>query len=284
MTHAGFWSNGDAAGVSLCTAPPLNLVGQLADLNCVEHLKAGDRRAFGDMSSQEPPFLIFFRLRVVFPKSVQARAFLAGDDVSNMGTMTDAPPKKKKGDAAGQSWDILSPSLTDPSRYRVDAANKKDVSRLLAFSTGGVPSNFADNYHFKLAMKTLQEVLVGSAPWKPPGRKDLAKMRPLESAAAVHDTSVWMASTRHLTLAVDGRKMAEGRFKESMLNTAVALSVAGLEAQFWLLESSVQLELRLLYQPLGPAPATQSAWMGPASASASVSLPQMQFGLPKTWF
>ena len=103
--------------------------------------------------------------------------------------MTDAPPKKKKGDAAGQSWDFLSPSLTDPSRYRVDAANKKDVSRLLAvaFSTGGVPSNFAENYHFKLAM------------------------RPLESAAAVHDTSVWMASTRHLTLAVDGRKMAEGR-------------------------------------------------------------------------
>ena len=93
MTHAGFWSNGDAAGVSLCTAPPLNLVGQLADLNCVEHLKAGDRRAFGDMSSQEPPFLIFFRLRVVCPKSVQ----VAGDDVSNMGTMTDAPPKKKEG-------------------------------------------------------------------------------------------------------------------------------------------------------------------------------------------
>ena len=149
------------------------------------------------------PFLIFFRLRVVCPKSFQARAFLAGDDVSNMGTMTDAPPKKKKGDAAGQSWDILSPSLTDPSRYRVDAANKKNVSRLLAvaFSTGGVPRNFAENYHFKLAMKTLQEVLVGSAPWKPPGRKDLAKMHPLESAAAVHDTSVWMASTRHLTLA-----------------------------------------------------------------------------------
>ena len=159
-----------------------------------------------------------------------------------MGTMTNAPPKKKKRDAGEQSWDILSAPLSDPSRYRVDAANKKDVSRLLAvaFSTGGVPSSFAENYHFKLAMKTLQEVLVGSAPWKPPGRKDLAKMRPLEAAAAVHDTSVWMASVRHLTLAVDGRKMAEGRFKESMLNTAAALSVAGLETQYWLLESLVQ--------------------------------------------
>ena len=198
MTHAGFWSNGDAAGLSLCTAPPLNLVGQLADLNCVEHLKTGDRRTFGDMSSLLDILSASGSLSEVCPGPG-----VLGDDVSNMGTMTDAPPKKKKGDAAGQSWDILSPSLTDPSRYRVDAANKKNVSRLLAvaFSTGGVPSNFAENYHFKLAMKTLQEVLVGSAPWKPPGRKDLAKMRPLESAAAVHDTSVWMASTRHLTLA-----------------------------------------------------------------------------------
>ena len=156
----------------------------------------------------------------------QARAHLAGEDTAGTNTFSQVIVKKKK-NKDGQSWECLALPLKDPLRYQTDPVKKQDVSRLLmtAFQTGGIPASFAENYHFKLAMKTLQELLVGETPWKPPGRKELAVMRPLEAAAAVKQTKIWMASDRHVTLAVEGRKMAEGRWKESMLNTAAWASV-----------------------------------------------------------
>ena len=174
----------------LCAKPPPDLLQKLADMKCAEFIKA--------------------------------KAYLDGEDVSDLRTMTAGKNKPEKG--VEQSWDALRQPINDASRYDKDAERCGDVGRLIAVSlaTGGVAASFVENPWFRKAIEKLQVGLVGQSPFQVPNRKDIARMQSFESQAALREIKSWVSAVGHVTLAVDGRRMSEGRNKESMLNTAAS--------------------------------------------------------------
>jgi len=98
-----------------------------------------------------------------------------------------------------------------------------DVARLLgiAFTSGGIPETFAENRYFKAAISKLQQTLVGHCLFRLPDRKQFAIVRRMEAAAVDRQNRAWANRVGCGTVAADGRKMQEGRSKESMLNVAL---------------------------------------------------------------
>ena len=149
---------------------------------------------------------------------------MAGEDVSDLRTMSAGKQKPKIAEEQGLAWEALRQPVNDASRYDKDAERRGDVGRLLAvaLATGGVAASFVENPWFRKAIDKLQLALVGQSPFKVPNRKDIARMQGFESQAAQKDINSWVATVGHVTLAVDGRRMSESRAKESMLNTAAS--------------------------------------------------------------
>ena len=95
-----FWDKGDQPGVALCAKPPAGLLDKLADMKCAEFVKA--------------------------------KAYLAGEDVSDLRTMSAGKQKPKIAEEQGLAWEALRQPVNDASRYDKDAERRGHVGRLLA--------------------------------------------------------------------------------------------------------------------------------------------------------
>ncbi|CAE8645143.1 unnamed protein product [Polarella glacialis] len=98
----------------------------------------------------------------------------------------------------------------------------KDVARLIVIAciTGGVPLHFLDNFYLRKAFEVVQLNVAGRAPFVPPSASTAYAMRDLEAVRAADNTRKWAEQSGFGTLALDGRLMSEGRYKECMLNCA----------------------------------------------------------------
>ena len=113
--------------------------------------------------------------------------------------------------------------IKDPNRFRKNPEQTNDIARLMmiAVTSGGAPEAFLENPWLRQAFEKLQEGLVGHTLFKLPSRYQVAQLRGMEAVQARDELQGWLLAREAVTLAADGRKMAEGRGKESMLNSAV---------------------------------------------------------------